>query len=216
MIVAFAGQKGGVGKTTCVVSAAVEWHARGKRVLIVDTDPQASACTWAAVAAEAGVAAPTVVSMGRGLHRPDQLPALAALYDITVVDCPPRLDDVQRAVLMVADVAVFPCGPGSYDAWALAEVVSVVDTARLHRPELLAVTLVTRKQKGTLLGREVRGTLAGIALPTLDTELSYSVVYPESAGVGMGPTTHKPKSDTAAEVRRLCTELERMFDGRAR
>lgn len=214
MIVAFAGQKGGVGKTTCAVSTAVEWHARGKRVLLVDTDPQLSARTWGAVAAEAGVAAPIVVSMGPGLHRPDQLPALAAAYDVTVIDCPPRLDDVQRAVLAVCDVAVFPCGPGSYDAWALAEVARVVETARLHRPELVAVTLVTRRQRGTVIGREVRTTLGAVSLPTLDAELSYSVVFPESASAGMGPTTFRPKSETAAEVRRLCTELERVFDGR--
>ena len=35
-IVALVGQKGGSGKSTTAVALAVEWHARGLRVLLVD------------------------------------------------------------------------------------------------------------------------------------------------------------------------------------
>jgi Mrp family chromosome partitioning ATPase len=49
-ILAFAGQKGGAGKTTTAIATACEWQARGRRVLLVDTDPQGSTRTWADVA----------------------------------------------------------------------------------------------------------------------------------------------------------------------
>lgn len=39
-------QKGGVGKTTLVTSLAGEWAKRGKRVLVVDLDPQGHATLW--------------------------------------------------------------------------------------------------------------------------------------------------------------------------
>src|SRR4051812_19097882 len=39
----FANQKGGVGKTTVTLGVAGELAARGRRVLLVDLDPQASA-----------------------------------------------------------------------------------------------------------------------------------------------------------------------------
>src|SRR5262245_4570065 len=121
MIIAFCGQKGGAGKTTAALVTATEWLLRGRRVLLVDADPQGSAKTWGEVAAEGGSAAPTVVAMGAGLHRPDQLPALARSFDLTLIDCPPRHGEIQRAALMVADLAVLPCGPSGLDVWALGE-----------------------------------------------------------------------------------------------
>jgi chromosome partitioning protein len=207
MLIACAGQKGGGGKTTTAISLAAEWHRRGKRVLLVDADPQRSAQTWATVAAEAGKSLPTVVAMGPGLHRPDQLPSLARNYDIAIVDCPPRHGEIQRAALMVVDLVILPCGPSTLDAWALTESVDLVQDARTLRPELQAAILITKRTR-TALGAGARETFAASGLPVLATELGYRVTYQEAPAAGLGPTTYEPDSAAAAEIRSLADELE--------
>src|SRR4051794_34671047 len=60
--IAFLSRKGGSGKTTIAVHMAVAAQASGEQVLLIDTDPQASAIAW---------------SQARTQERPDVAPATA-------------------------------------------------------------------------------------------------------------------------------------------
>ena len=46
MIVALLNHKGGVGKTTLALHLAGEWARQGRRVTLIDADPQGSALDW--------------------------------------------------------------------------------------------------------------------------------------------------------------------------
>lgn len=207
MLIALCGQKGGSGKTTAAIAVAAELLARGKRVLLVDADPQGTARTWADVAAEAGRPVPTVVVMGAKMHLPGQLDALAANYDFTVIDCPPRHGDVQRSALMIADLAILPCGPAAVDVWAMTEPVEIIGEARKIRPDLRVFALVTRKVSRAAIGAAARGNLGSLGLPVLKTELGFRIAYQEAPAAGLGIAQYAPRSAAAIEVRALVNEL---------
>lgn len=207
MIIAFAGQKGGVGKTTASVCVAVELVARGESVLLVDADPQLSARTWGEVATEAGYPCPTCVSLGANLYEPSQLPRLARDFAYTLIDCPPRHGEIQRAALMTAEVAVLPCGPAAVDVWALVETTRLVEEARRVRPALRAFVLLTKINPRTSLGRDARVAVAESGMEVLTTELTARVAYQEALAAGQGVTTYAPRDAAADQVRRLVEEL---------
>ena len=207
MIVALTGQKGGVGKSTLAIGIAAELLHRRHKVLLVDADPQGTVRTWGEVAAEAGQPLPSIVSMGSTMHRPEQLPTVRQGYDDVIIDCPPRHGDIQRSALMVADVALLPCGPSSADAWALAASIDLINEARVLRPELEVRLVITRKQGRTALGRSAREELAKSGIDLMKTEIGYRVAFAESLGAGQGVTAYAPRDAAAEETRALVSEL---------
>lgn len=207
LIVALAGQKGGTGKSTIAICLAAEAVRRGRSALLVDADPQGTARTWGDVAAELGHDAPTVVAMGATMHRAGQLATAAAGYDLAIVDCPPRHGEIQRSALLVAHVAILPCGPSAADAWALASSIELVNEARIHRPDLGAYVCITRKVGATALGRGAREALAAGELPILHTELGARIAYQEALAAGRGVTTYAARSNAATEARALLDEV---------
>lgn len=213
-IVALCGQKGGSGKTTTAEAIAGELVARGRRVLLVDADPQGTARTWADVAAENGRVCPTAIAMSANMHQPSQLPRMLGSYDVIVIDCPPRHSEIQRSALMAADIALIPCGPSAHDIWAMTASIELIKEAATIRPELEAFIVLTRKATNTVIGKQARGALSELAVPVMRSELHYRVAYQEAPAAGLGVAQYAPADLAAGEVKSLVDELEEVLRGK--
>ena len=208
MILAITGSKGGASKSTLAINIAAELHRRRCRVLLVDADPQGTASTWVAVAAEQQRPAPTLVAMGATMAQADQLPRLAAGFDHIIIDGPPRLGEVQRAMMLVATCALLPCVPSTRDVWAMSEALELVKEARARvRPDLVAAVMLVRTQPRASITRLSRAALQACGLPVLAAELGQRVAFPQALAAGLGVTEFDPEGRAAEETRALVDEL---------
>lgn len=222
MIITLANQKGGVGKTTVSIALACAQHRKGRRVLVVDADPQKSISTWADVAAEQEVEQPTVVQLSdqpRLLSR--QLPRQAEDFDVTIVDCPPRLGAMMRSAIGCSDLVVVPIGPGNMEAWALADTFDTIEEVRSTK-EVAVGLLLNGFDSRTVDEEETRATLAEFEdyfiFKTVFTRL---VGYYRCLPTGTSPADHGSEiegqvSSFVKEVEKRWREIQRSRSGTRR
>ncbi|WP_372401614.1 ParA family partition ATPase (plasmid) [Tistrella bauzanensis] len=204
MIVSFLNQKGGVGKTTLALNVAAERARRGRRVLVVDADPQGSALDWAAARDTPPLV--TVIGLPRPtIHR--EVGELARGYDDVIIDGPPRVTDLARSAIAAADLVVVPVQPSPYDVWAADEVVKLIGEAAAFKGNQKSVFVINRRIAKTAIGRDVAAALAAYPLPLASTVIGQRVVYAEAAARGLAVFEIEENGPAAQEIGLLATEL---------
>ncbi|QDS91623.1 MinD/ParA/CobQ/CobA-like protein [Roseimaritima multifibrata] len=205
MIYAFLNQKGGVGKTTLSIHTATELSSRGRRVLLVDADPQGSSLAWSNYREKSDF---TVVGMAKAtIHR--EVESLAQDYDDVIIDGPPRVTELARSIILAADVVVIPLQPSPMDVWAAAETVDLVREAQVFKPNIRCCLMLNRKIANTAIGRDVREALAELEVPILKSDIGQRVAFAETAANG-ATVLDQQRSKAAKEIKKFVNELRRI------
>lgn len=207
MIIALLNQKGGVGKTTLALHLAGAWSADGSAVLVVDADPQGSALDWAEQRAREGHAHRFgVIGLPREtLHR--ELAGLARGAAHVVIDGPPRVTGIARSALLAADMIVVPVQPSPLDGWASAEMLRLIDEARLFRPALPARFALNRCASRTQLLRDTLDALDGSDPAPFVARIGQRVLFATAMQSGRLVDELDPNGPAAAEIAALAAEI---------
>jgi chromosome partitioning protein len=185
MIVATINSKGGVGKSTLAAHLAAWFYERGKKVVLVDSDRQASSSSWLSEA-EPGIKAVQAQSADE-IYK--LLPELYEDCEVLIADGPAGLEELSRILLMFADVAIVPCGASRLDTDATGDAVKLIEQARVQRkfsgtqgdlPQGLFV--INKLQPYTVLGRELAEHAQEIGIPVAHHKLHLRQVYADAPG----------------------------------
>ena len=203
-IVALMNEKGGSGKSTLATNLATAIHRRGRRVVLVDADPQGTARDWRAASPD-GVDLPPVVA----LDRPQMLssiPTLAA--DVVVIDTPAKAEAMAAGVVRVADVALIVIQPSGADVWASAATVKLIQSKVEVGGRIDAAFLVDRTSGSTKLSKQIKeGGWNEYGLDQLDSSLGNRVAFAQAMTDGLS-VYDLADASAKAEVDAVITELE--------
>jgi chromosome partitioning protein len=204
MIISILNQKGGVGKTTLTIHLASAFVHMGYKVLVVDADPQGSSLDWSASRTNDPLF-PVIGLPKTNLHKAiqDHVP----IYDIILIDGPPRVNELARSAIMAADIVLIPVQPSPYDVWAAKEIIELLKEASVFKEKQKYAFVVNRKIVNTAIGRDVLEALQGYETPVLEITLSQRVAFAESATQGKTVLETHPKSIASEEVMNLAKEV---------
>jgi chromosome partitioning protein len=200
MIIALTNSKGGVGKSTLAVHLAVWWQEQGAKVALVDADAQGSSSVWLH---ETAPDLP-VLRLQTADEILEGVPKLQTQFEHLIIDGPAGLSEVTRAILLVADMALLPCGPSALDLRAVNDAIRVVKQAQAIRHGPPQAMLVPNKlQVQYRLSRELVEMLSTLEIPATKG-LRLRQAYADAAGQGTVVWRLGPSGENAGnEIREL-------------
>lgn len=203
-ILAVMNEKGGSGKTTVALNLATALHRAGRRVVLVDADPQGTARDWRSASPD-DADLPDVVA----LDRPQMLASLKNLAaDVVVIDTPAKAEQMAAAVIRIADGVLVVIQPSGADIWAAAATIKLIQARRDVGGQIEAAFLVNRASGVSRLSKEVQeGDWNEYGVDQLDSVVRNRVSFAQSLTDGVSIYDTQDKAGQA-EIDAIVQEVE--------
>lgn len=193
-------RKGGVGKSTLALHMAVIAQQAGRRVVLVDCDPQRSAGDWWR-AREADT--PELVEADAAQLRDVAAAAKGEGVDLLVVDTRPSVERDTAEAAQAADFILIPTRPAILDLRAIGATVEVVKATRTPAAIVLNQCPASRGFGEAGITVEARRGLAAYGLPLVPVAIGQRADLAHALISGQAVTEFAPGGKAAGELRQL-------------
>ena len=211
-IIAIANQKGGVGKTTTCANLGIGLAQSGKKVLLIDGDPQGS------------------LTISLGNPQPDKLPftlsdamsretilrqyldTLKGQYSHILIDCQPSLGMLTVNALAAANRVIIPVQAEYLPAKGLEQLLQTINKVRRQINPKLQIDgiLLTMVDSRTNFAKEISALLRetyGSKIKVFTSEIPHSVRAKEISAEGKSIYAHDPNGKVAEGYKNLTKEV---------
>lgn len=212
-IITVSSSKGGAGKTTTVMSLAAYWASVGKKVGVIDTDPNKSSSRWYEKGKNKGffegieflqqLNDKEIISTARDM---------IGRVDILLIDVAGIASVSLLKAAGIADLVVIPAQPSEDDFLEAINTSGIVKEAEeLTKRQIPFRTLITRAKQGTRVLDHVVAQLEKLKFPVFKTVIYDRTIYAASRFNGATPVTAEPSGDGSREIRSLADEIETLL-----
>jgi chromosome partitioning protein len=207
-VIAIAGRKGGIGKSTIAGNLAAELDAMGQTVALLDADPQHSLAAWAAQGKGMLYRCVQKVEPGDTEDLRAKVRKAEKEAGIVLVDTPPGMPEIAFQAALVADLMLLPCGPSPLDLFPLKDALNIALKARAQRrakkPRIRFVP--SKVLMNTVLGRNLTSELEAMGKKVLPA-IGQRIVVAEAVMSGLTVREFAPNSSAHAEFEELAKEV---------
>jgi chromosome partitioning protein len=181
-ILSVASTKGGVSKTTLVVSLADWWRRQGRTIACLDMDPNKNLLSWIGEADLPGLTVRPVTEDDVF----DEASEAAESADIVVIDVAGVLSRGMLLAFGVSDAVLIPSGTSYGDIFEAGrtqgQVKNAIKAARKHNSEadILHAVVLTKVNRRAAVTQASRQQLAEFEIPVLGSDLPIRTAYQQA------------------------------------
>jgi chromosome partitioning protein len=204
-VVSFVCQKGGTSKTTTAINLAVEALAYGLEVVLIDLDPQVSACDWKDIRGDAApvVASTPVPHLERTLRAADDNGA-----DLVIIDTAGRTNDAASAAARAGDLILIALQPSLIDLKTMGATLDIIRLAG-RRP---ARAILTRVKAAGTRHEDTAAWLKEQDVEVCPVMLGERVTYQDAYAQGLGVSEADPHGKAALEIREVYLYISQLLN----
>lgn len=206
--------KGGAGRSTIATNLAGGLKGR---VALIDCDmPQGTSASWYAIRQSQAELSSNLTLATAANHQEliEKAKELSQSHDVLVIDCPPRIAELTRATLILADVCLIPLGTSAAEIWATTDLLRTIEEAKAVKPSVDARIVWNRYRSSTKSAQELSAAVKQeLGLAEMKTRLGFRVAY--SDALANGQTVLEWSDKTAKdEIQALTEEVATILKGR--
>ena len=163
--ISIAGHKGGISKTTIAILMAQMAILEGKKVVMIDLDPQKSLTQWWEYRPDDDPLQLIALNSHQELEKAIHI--LSPDNDLLIIDTPPAHQDIIQTAIQQSDLVIVPCSPSPIDIKGIGETITLLD--KIKKPYFFVLSRVNTRTR--------------IASDTLKLLNQYGRVSPASLGM---------------------------------
>jgi chromosome partitioning protein len=198
--IALFSQKGGSGKSTIALHLAVAAERAGRRVAVLDLDPQGSAMGWSRTR---GTGTPVVAAVPDAELERAIEGAGHDGFDLVLIDAPPHAAPVAARIVKAADLVLVPVRPSPMDIAALPATLQLI----ANRPAAFVLSACPWRAPEV---EEARQLLAQHGRPVLGPITDRRAFF-RALTAGQAVIEFEPDGHAAAEIATLYDKVQELL-----